>query len=223
MIGCMNTPPFGQPHGGPHPNEYGGPYHGYVAPRAGVSAGARNALAACLAIFAVLAIGGTILSVESEKKANYMVFDGDPALRARVDGKDVGALVEKEAGTTKGLVVELTPGAHTIEILDAQGAVVEKGKVSSVPPRGYRALYAVGEQNGYAFVQVGYGETVKGEPVTPMRAEEPHVYVVPAGTFISKKDLANVNEPFPKSVYTKNSYTRERICRLDSDGKPGCL
>jgi hypothetical protein len=180
-------------------------------------------LTAGILIFGALVAAVTIRSAETEKKQNLLVFDGEPSLHARVDGKDVGALAVKELSVITGLVVELTPGAHAIEIVDGKGTVVEKGKVSSVPAQGYRALYAVGESHAYAYVQVGYGETPEGDPIRPMPAADPHVFVVPAGAFISRAELGLVNEPFPDSVKTKYTFTRHGICRLNGDGEPGCL
>jgi hypothetical protein len=213
-----------------------------VAPgrHVGVSPAVRTALAAGLTIFLGLIIGATIYAARVENRSNLVVFDGNPRWHARVDGKDFGALAQKDGSVETALVVALTPGAHTVEIVDAQGNVIEKGWISSVPAHGYRALYAAGntgkvakvgagavgqsdEPTGYAFVQVGYGEVAEGDEVTPMRAEEPHVYVVPAGAFLSKHELELVHVPFPKSTRAQSPFTRHGICRLNADGDPDCL
>ena len=45
-------------------------------------------------------LGSLIYNSETERAKNLLAFDGDPALRARVDGIDVGALATTKANTT---------------------------------------------------------------------------------------------------------------------------
>jgi hypothetical protein len=210
---------YPQHHGahGPLPPGYVAPVH--AAPsNAGVNQ-LRRILAGGIALIAVLALGNAIISTEIEKRSNYLVFDGDPSLRARVDGAEMGAL----SSNKEPLIVELTPGAHAVEIVDSSGKVVEKSEVPSVAERGYRGVYAVGEPSGYALVKVGYGKESEGEPVTLLRSVAPHVYVLPDREKIYKSALLKTNVTFPPSVYTKHSFVDQRICRLHGDEMPSCL
>jgi hypothetical protein len=186
--------------------------------------------------FVVVVGGAGFAIIHHERNANYMVFHGDASLRARVDGKDEGALrrpIEMPVRNTPGsggakaqaLVVDLKAGAHTIEIVDVRGNVVETTKLTA-PEHGYRAVYTTGKQTAYTMVEADY--SAKGGPpkLTGMHAAEPHVFIAttPDATEISETELALVDEKLPESILVKGSRSRiRRICSLDAEGEPTCL
>lgn len=177
--------------------------------------------------FAVLGGGGfialTAYQVGEEEKANWVVFAGDMALHAKIDGEDVGALGKKIGDEHDALAVELKPGTHTVEIVDKAGKVVESGKISNVPADHYRCLWATGPAQGWAVVQVGYGEKPKGPELQKLKPSEPHVYVLPSEPVLLKGDLEWTNMKFPKVITTKGTRTMKRICSLREDEEPTCM
>jgi len=144
------------------------------------------------------------------------VFDGDAALHAKVDGKDVGPL----ASALGNNVIELTPGDHAIEIVDANGAVVEKGTVSQVPAECYRAVWSVGHDKRYGYITVSYGSLYDRGGIRALQEREPHVFVMPG---IGKRELAHIDEPFPASVSTKYGTSLTQLCRRNTKNEFDCL
>jgi hypothetical protein len=96
---------------------------------------------------------------------------------------------------------------------------VETAQISSVPTRGFRGLYSVGQDKKYAHVTVGYGLASEGV-ITPLEPREPHVYMTPS---IARQELGQIDGAFPSVVSTRSGRTLARICRRGPNDELSCL
>lgn len=179
----------------------------------------RRGAVAGLAVGAVILVLGGLMFLNQAVQAgrNSVVFDGDDALRACVDGKEVGAL-KANAFRVGYPTASVPPGRHRLELVDAQGRVVVSA-TPELPAQGWRGVLSARSGTRYALVTVRYGGGIPST-VQPLLSTSPGLFVVVgAESPPLAEEMRDLNGRIPARGKGKASM----LCRLDSKGSPTCL